>query len=215
MWTKRMMFLHYSLITVSTLASNLCITTKRCEYILYPDGVTVFYNLSNPGAALHNKIVDLGIQPFFIVSIVLLYVVTGVKVIRIRRQLRLNKSRSDVAIKKRRNEIMLVVQGFLISAPQLITALAYHIQIYVALSGTLKVVLNFIISFASKLVYASSPFLYLALNVYVRAKVAALLASGASVGGPSAPAGPMSVSPATAKFQSGRKIAELQIHGMK
>lgn len=172
------MFIYYVVIIALTLGSNLCICTETCMYSLYADGVTNFYNMTVRGAVLHNKIVDLGIQPCFILTIILMYMITGFKIMKIRRQIRTTtgQSKNDGSVRKRRMEIMLVIQGILISAPQTITAALYHIMIYITLPNAAKLVLNFISSFSSKLVFAASPFFYLALNTDMRVKLATLLA---------------------------------------
>lgn len=90
----------------------------------------MFYDLSVDAAVLHNKIVDWGLQPALMAITVVLYVVTGVKIIQVRNKVQTQQGQQSTNLRKSKLENRLFLQGLLVTLPHVAVIIFYHIIFY-------------------------------------------------------------------------------------
>lgn len=120
------------IIFIAIVAANVCVLTDMCKYVYHPDKAIVFYDTNVPSAVLHNKIMDWGIQPTLIVVTIMLYIVTGVRIMKVRNKVQETQgSSSNSNFRKSKLENRLFLQGLLVTLPHAAVVVLYHIIFYV------------------------------------------------------------------------------------
>lgn len=121
------------LVLMAVVAANVCVLTDVCKYVYHPDKAIVFYNTSVSSAVLHNKILDWGIQPALIIVTLLFYIVTGVRIMKVRNKVQETQGGpSNSNVRKSKLENRLFLQGLLVTMPHAIVVVLYHIIFYLS-----------------------------------------------------------------------------------
>lgn len=161
--------------TFCIVTTNICIFTPVCPYIWYANTTTVFIDQSVPSAILHNKVVDLGLQPVLLCITLSLYIVTGLKVMRVRRKVHSQQnilpSNSTINNNKIKLEHALALQGLIVTIPHTFIIIVYHISFYGNnLPSWTQAGLNFIFQVMHVVGSSLNPILHLVLNKDLRRK---------------------------------------------
>lgn len=136
----------------------------------YPNTTTVFYDFSNPGSVLHNKVTDLGLQPVMLVTTILLYSMSGLKVASVRRKVEGHISQAHH--RTVRLDHILLLQGFIVTVPLTIVAILYQIQVRLQnMSASAMDGFDFFIRILLTFGICFTPYLHILFNNDVRAKV--------------------------------------------
>lgn len=167
--TNKMVMVSLAFFTLCIFATNICIFTSVCPYVFYPNTTVVFVDQSVPSAILHNRVVDLMLQPLLLCITLLLYFVTGFKVLKVRQKIQSQQMLPSV--RKTKFEHVLVLLGLIVTIPHSMVIVVYHISFYVpGLPPWLTAVLDFTFQIMIVLGSSLNPILHLLLNKDLRQK---------------------------------------------